>query len=274
MMSRRMIISLVLVAGIALLAGTYVVSHPIPVVLMFHSIIEQPTGLDVSPQQLKTFLDSARASDRPLLFTTDSSDRSIYDEFSFRVREHGFSAILFLMPSMIGRNGMLTWDQVRELDRAGVVIASHTLTHPWLPDLSDDELRCELCASKQMIEAEIGHAVMAMAYPYGAFDERVKQVARQCGYTAAHSTAPGRRIADDDPFAIKRVTITETTVVNPFLRWLALSSYWVTAREALLAFVPVEVPRKPNDWSYEQWRKTVRPDELCRKTEAMGVEGH
>ena len=93
-----MIISLVLVAGIALLAGTYVVSHPIPVVLMFHSIIEQPTGLDVSPQQLKTFLDSARASDRPLLFTTDSSDRSIYDEFSFPVREHGFSAILFSCP--------------------------------------------------------------------------------------------------------------------------------------------------------------------------------
>jgi peptidoglycan/xylan/chitin deacetylase (PgdA/CDA1 family) len=186
-----MIISIVMVAGIALLAGTYVVSHPIPVVLMFHSIVEQPNGLDVSPQQLKTFLDSARASDRPLLFTTDSSDRSIYDEFSFRVREHGFSAILFLMPSMIGRNGMLTWDQVRELDRAGVVIASHTLTHPWLPDLSD-----------------------------------------------------------------------------------ALASYWVTAREALLAFVPIDVPRTPNDWSYEQWRKTVRPGELCRKIKAMGAEGH
>lgn len=263
-----------MVTGIGLLAGTYVVSHPIPVVLMFHSIVEQPSGLDVSPQGLKTFLDSARASNRPLLFTTDSSDRSIYDEFAFDVREHGFSAILFLMPSMIGRDGMLTWDQVRALDRAGVIIASHTLTHPWLPDLSDEELRCELCAPKQMIEAEIGHAVMAMAYPYGAFDERVKRVARQCGYTAAYSTAPGRRITDDDPFAIKRVTITETTVVNPFLRWLALSSYWVTAREALLAFVPVEVPRKPNDWSYEQWRKTVGPGELCRKIEVMGREGH
>jgi peptidoglycan/xylan/chitin deacetylase (PgdA/CDA1 family) len=255
-------------------ASAYVIVHPIPVVLMFHSIVEQPSGLDVSPQRLTTVLNLARASDRPILFTTDSSDRSIYDEFALRVREHGFSAILFLMPSVIGRNGMLTWEQVRELDRTGVTIASHTLTHPWLPDLSEDELRCELCVSKEMIEAETGHAVMAMAYPYGAFDERVKRVARQCGYTTAYSTAPGRRVADDDPFAIKRVQITETTVANPFLRCLALSSYWVTARETVLAAVPIHVPRKPEDWSYEQWRKTVKMEERCRDIKSVRREGH
>ncbi|MDQ6735332.1 MAG: polysaccharide deacetylase family protein [Nitrospirota bacterium] len=255
-----MLVLFLLVGAASLLAAAsaYIIVHRIPVVLMFHAIVEQPRGLDVSPQRLKTFLDSARVSDRALVFTTDSSDRSIYDEFAPRVREHGFSVILFLMPSGIGRNGMLTWDQVRVLDRAGVVVASHTLTHPWLADLSDEELWCEQCASKQMIEAEIGYAVMAMAYPYDAFDERVKRMARQCGYTAAYSTAPGRRVADDDPLAIKRVTIADTTVANPLLRWLVLSGFWVTAREVLLAFVPIEVPRKPQDWSYVQWRKTVK----------------
>ncbi|MBA2251698.1 MAG: polysaccharide deacetylase family protein [Nitrospirales bacterium] len=258
MLRRIIIIVTALVTLVGLLSAVvYVLIHPIPVVLMFHSVVEQPQGLDVSPAGLESILAPAQAVSHHFIVTTDSSDRSVYEIFASGVQGHGLTGILFLMPPLMGRHGMMTWDQVRELDRAGLVIASHTLTHPWLPDLSEEELVCELCASKQALEAQIGHAVPAVAYPYGAFDERVKRVARQCGYTAAYSTAPGRGVADDDPFAIKRVTITDTTVANPLLRWLALSGYWVTAREFLLTFVPVEVPRKPKDWSYEQWKTTT-----------------
>jgi peptidoglycan/xylan/chitin deacetylase (PgdA/CDA1 family) len=239
---------------------------------MFHSVVQQPQGLDVSPTELRSILAAAQATADRVVATTDSSDRTVYDAFAPSVQDRGTAAILFLMPPLIDQNGMLTWDQVRDLDRAGLVIASHTLTHPWLPDLTDDELWCELCASKQTLENQLGHAVTAVAYPYGAFNEQVKRVARECGYAAAYTTAPGRRIADDDLLAIKRVTITEATVTNPFLRWLALSGYWVTARETLLAFVPIEVPRKPHDWSYEQWRKMVKMGEFCREAELTNRE--
>ena len=265
-MLRRIVIAIGVIVLIGLFsAAGYISIHPIPVVLMFHSVVPQPQGLDISPEGLASILDSAQAAPHPVIATTDSSDRNVYELFALAVQDRRFAAILFLMPPLIDRNGMMTWDQVRELDRAGLVIASHTLTHPWLPDLSEDELRYELCASKEALEARIGHAVTAVAYPYGAFDERVTRVAQGCGYTAAYSTAPGRRIADGDPWAIKRVAVTETTVTNPLVRWLALSGYWVTAREMLLAFVPVEVPRQPNDWSYEQWRKTVKVGERGRE---------
>jgi len=251
--------------GVLTAVAGYVIVHPIPVVLMFHAVVSQPRQLDVSPARLASILDAAQAAPHHAIATTDSSDRSVYEMFAPAVQARTFAAILFLMPPLMDKNGMMTWDQVRELDRAGLVIASHTLTHPWLPDLSEDELWCELCASKEALEAQIGHGVTAVAYPYGAFDERVIRVAHGCGYTTAYSTAPGRRIADDDLWAIKRVTVTEATIANPLVRWLALSGYWVTVREMLLAFVPVEVPRKPNDWSYEQWRKTVKIAEPCRE---------
>lgn len=272
-MLRRTIIPIMVIALVGLVsAAVYVSMYPLPVVLMFHSVVQGPQGLDVSPAGLASILDSAQAAPHHLIVTTDSSDRSVYEAFAPRVQERQFAAILFLMPPLIDRIGMLTWNQVRELDRAGLVIASHTLTHPWLPDLSEEELWCELCASKQSLEAQVGHAVTAVAYPYGAFNERVTRMTRACGYTAAYSTAPGRRIADDDPLAIKRVAVTEATVTNPLLRWLALSGYWVTVRETLLAFVPIEVPRKPTDWSYAQWRKSVKRDELCSGAEAMSRE--
>lgn len=263
-MRRRIVIAIGLIVLVGLIsAGGYILRHPIPVVLMFHSVVPRPQGFDISPEGLASILDSAQAPPHRVIATTDSSDRSVYEAFAPRVQERKFAAILFLMPPLMDRNGMLTWDEVRELDRAGLVIASHTLTHPWLPDLSEEELWCELCASKHVIETQIGHAIMAIAYPYGAFDARVKRIVRQCGYTAAYSTASGRRTADGDPFAIKRVAVTEAVVTNRLLRWLALSGYWVTAKETLLAFVPVEIPRKPNDWSYEQWRKTRKPTYGC-----------
>ena len=252
-------------------AAIYVLMHPIPVVLMFHSVGQPAQGLDVSPESMAAMLDSARAAPHPVIATTDSSDRSVFETFASGVQHRTLAAILFLMPPLIDKDGMMTWGQVRELDRAGLVIASHTLTHPWLPDLSEEELWCELCASKQILETQLGHPVTAVAYPYGAFDERVKRMTHKCGYTTAYSTAPGRRVADDDPFAIKRVTVTEATVSNRLLRWLALSGYWVTVRETLLAFVPVEVPRKPKDWSYEEWRKTLKI-KSCREVDSLSRE--
>jgi peptidoglycan/xylan/chitin deacetylase (PgdA/CDA1 family) len=274
-MVRRIIIAIGLPALVGLMSAVaYISVHPIPVVLMVHSVVQEPQGLDVSPAGLRSILAAAQVSADRVVATTDSSDRSVYDAFAPSVQDRRTAAILFLMPPLIDQNGMLTWDQVRELDRAGLVIASHTLTHPWLPDLSEEELWCELCASKQKLEAEVGHAVTAVAYPYGAFNERVKRVACECGYTAAYSTAPGRRIVDDDPLAIKRVTVTETTVTNRLVRWLAFSGYWVTARETLLALVPIEVPRKPNDWSYEWWQKSVKTGESCREVESTRRERH
>ena len=272
-MLRRIVIAIGLIVLVGLMtAAVYVLVHPIPIVLMFHSVVPQPQGLDVSRAGLASILDSARASPHPVIATTDSSDRSVYEAFAPSAQDRRVAAILFLMPPLIGKNGMMTWDEVRELDRTGLIIASHTLTHPWLPDLSEEELWCELCASKQRLEAQVGHPVTDVAYPYGAFNGQVMRVARQCGYTAAYSTAPGRRIPDDDPLAIKRVTVTEATVTNPLLRWLTLSGYWVTARETLLAFVPVKVPRKPEDWSYEQWRKTVKTGESCREVDSLSRE--
>ena len=76
------------------------------------------------------------------------------------------------------------------MDQGGFTIGSHPLTHPWLPDLTDEEISHELCQSKVLIEREVGHPITTLAYPYRAFDQRVKQLARKCVYTQVFTTAP------------------------------------------------------------------------------------
>jgi peptidoglycan/xylan/chitin deacetylase (PgdA/CDA1 family) len=248
-------------AGLVTALGLSVVLHPIPLVFMLHSIQTAPEDpLDVSPGRFKEFVETVSAGRRPALFTTDSSDRSIYEVYAAVLEQHRQAALVFLMPPVMGRPGMLTWEQVREMAARGTIFGSHTLTHPWLPDLSDEELRCELCDSKRRIEEQLGHRITAVAYPYGAFNDEVRRVAVLCGYTEGYATAPGRKVPDDDRLAIKRVPLTESLLRTPFLGWLAASEYYVTVREYLLWSVPIDVPRKPADWSYSTWQRSVKPD--------------
>jgi peptidoglycan/xylan/chitin deacetylase (PgdA/CDA1 family) len=228
---------------------------------MLHSIQPIPVDpLDVSPSRFRDFVEMLSAGRRPALFTTDSSDHSVYQVYTPVLEQHHQTALVFLMPPVIGRPGMLTWDQIREMAAHGTLFGSHTLTHPWLPDLSEEELRCELCDSKRRIEEHLGHRITAVAYPYGAFDDVVRVAVVQCGYTDGYATAPGRKVPDNDRLAIKRVPLTESVLRNPLLGWLAATEYFVTVREHLLWFVPIDVPRKPNDWSYARWQRSVKPE--------------
>ena len=109
-MVRRIIIAIGLLALVGLVgAAAYVSLHPIRVVLMFHSVVQQPQGLDVSPAGLRSILDSAHAAPHRVIATTDSSDHTVYEAFAPGVQDRRLAAILFLMPPFIDRNGMLTW---------------------------------------------------------------------------------------------------------------------------------------------------------------------
>jgi peptidoglycan/xylan/chitin deacetylase (PgdA/CDA1 family) len=248
-------VALPFIIGLSLLAG-YIGTHPVPAVLMFHSIDGDPPpdSPEVSPARLNGFLDRINRSDR-ITLTTDSSSSMIYSEFYPALRARGLTAIVFVLPLVVGTEDALTWAQVREMEQAGFTTGSHGLTHPWLPDLTEEEIACELCRSKTLIEQKLGHPITDLAYPYGAFNQRIQEIARRCGYIRAYVTAPGRRFSDQDPLAIKRVYVNEATVRNPVLAWLAVSDFYVTTRELVLALLPIDVPRKPQDWSYEDWRQ-------------------
>ena len=79
----------------------------------------------------------------------------------------------------------MTWDDLCDLVERGVEVGSHTLSHPHLPQLSDDELAAELCDSKRRLEDELGRPCRVLAYPFGDCDDRVRAAARNAGYEVA-----------------------------------------------------------------------------------------
>jgi peptidoglycan/xylan/chitin deacetylase (PgdA/CDA1 family) len=99
----------------------------------------------------------------------------------------------------------LTWQQARELEAAGVEVASHTLTHPVLTQVGDEQLERELRDSKLKLEAELGHAVDLFCYPNGDNDARARLAASRAGYRAAVTVEEGFNEKVCDLLALRRI---------------------------------------------------------------------
>jgi peptidoglycan/xylan/chitin deacetylase (PgdA/CDA1 family) len=105
----------------------------------------------------------------------------------------------------------VSWDQAREMQRNGMRVGAHSVSHPILSSLCPAAQRSELERSREILERELQTRVDAMAYPVGspdAFTAETEDALRECGYRAAFSCYGGaNRRADARLFDIRRVPV-------------------------------------------------------------------
>lgn len=109
---------------------------------------------------------------------------------------------------------MLSWDQVREMSRAGVEFGAHTVTHPLLPFEDDATLEHELHDAKLIIEQKLQKRVRAFAYPNGDWNAGIRKRVAAAGYDCAFTTEPGWRRPGQDPYTIHRILVHEGNVTG------------------------------------------------------------
>ncbi len=116
---------------------------------------------------------------------------------------------------------MLDWNEVREMSRAGIEFGSHTITHPILSFLSDEEIEKEIKESKSLIESQIEKPVISFAYPNGRlhdFDQRSIDSLKRNDYLAAVTTCDCANDSNSDPFALSRESVWEMDANRLFIR--------------------------------------------------------
>jgi peptidoglycan/xylan/chitin deacetylase (PgdA/CDA1 family) len=129
--------------------------------------------------------------------------------------EHGFRATVFVAPAVLDGDAtfewydqqpaLLDWNRIRELDGEGVLsFEAHSLTHPNLLRLGDDEARKEISGSKAALESRLERPVEAFSYPAGLFGERERRYVIESGFRVAVSCEPGVNDASTDRFALRR----------------------------------------------------------------------
>ena len=115
---------------------------------------------------------------------------------------------------------MMNYDQIRGLVQHGHIVGSHTMTHPNMAYITEDEAKIELSESKQRLERQLNAAVTHFSYPCPAmtphWSEQTVAQTRAVGYDSAVTTNGGVTHTGDNLLSLKRIRPTKTA---EGLRW-------------------------------------------------------
>src|SRR5437899_2957779 len=175
-----------------------------------------PVSLEKALQSLSRNEDTAKY----VVITFDDGFRDFYSSAYPILSEFGFLATVFLATGLIKDprlrwNGavLMTWAEVRELQTLGIRFGAHTVNHPELEMLDEEQIDREVGQSKQTLEDKLGVSIKSFAYPY-AFPEhnktltkRLTEILTTCGYENGVSTAIGRARTSDNPFFLPRLPV-------------------------------------------------------------------
>jgi peptidoglycan/xylan/chitin deacetylase (PgdA/CDA1 family) len=189
-------------------------------ILGYHRLARPTEPLSVSPEQFRSQMELVHESGATPIRLESALDELespisrqfvsvTFDDGYLDTVEHGESilreleipATIFL-PTAIVSGAMsypwyddsppaLDWNDVREAAARGVFdFQSHTVSHRFLPELTDTEAAHEFRDSKAELERELGSPVTSIAFPSGLHGQREVRLVPETGYRAGVSTDP------------------------------------------------------------------------------------
>ena len=183
-------------------------------ILMYHYIQTPPSmrtdlvgyRLSVSPQDFQAQMDwlyanhfhpvtfdqvrayfagNAPLPSKPVVITFDDGYSDLYTTAFPILQSYGFTAVAYIVSGFVDRARYVTHDQVLQMDRAGIEIASHTVDHADMARASYGMATYQLVQSKHWLEGLVGHPVVDFAYPSGRYSGQTIQLLGQFGYDTA-----------------------------------------------------------------------------------------
>ncbi len=210
-------------------------------ILTYHSVGCRDHDMNVTPaafeEQVRWLakhrpvisLDDAARAVPGVALTFDDGFRDNLVHAAPVLRELVLPATVFIVSGRVGsvladepdpeHGGLMDWEDIREIEKLGVTIGAHTRRHRRLASLSPEEQETEIRGCKADIEAELGHPIRHLAYPYGAatdYDETTITLARAAGFTCAVSNRYGINSPVANRWQLRRIWIDVTDDMDMF----------------------------------------------------------
>jgi peptidoglycan/xylan/chitin deacetylase (PgdA/CDA1 family) len=99
---------------------------------------------------------------------------------------------------------------LRELPSDLISIGSHTMTHAWLPSLSDNEAKFEVFNSRAELEKLMNRKIKLFSFPYGASNGHLIELCREAGYERVFTILPTPAFSDPKEFVTGRIAVNPT----------------------------------------------------------------
>jgi len=112
------------------------------------------------------------------------------------------------VPEKYAANIMLSWTDAKEMAiDDNVSFGAHTCSHCKLTSVSLEDAMEEIVDSKLKIEKEIGKEIKFFSYPFGGYNERIKQILKENGFDCAVTILYGENGLESDLFELRRIGV-------------------------------------------------------------------
>lgn len=204
------VMGLIALAALLYLFGNYTFWLPfrsakLPRIVMLHQVTphDDASGMNMPPQKFEQLLQYLVKKGSTFCFVSEldqyqgqkyvvalSFDDGFLDNYQYAyplLKKYHAKATIYLATQIEGIE-KLNAEQIREMADSGLIeFGAHTQHHVNLLKLSDDQAFAEMQASKQDVEALVGRCP-SFAYPFGRFNAKHQQMAKEIGFQNAVST--------------------------------------------------------------------------------------
>ena len=145
-----------------------------------------------------------------LLLTIDDAFESFYLNAWPLLKSKKIPFILFVSTREIGKNGYMTWEQIRELESNNFVeIGNHSHSHEYLVDWDNNKIKSDLNESIKIFNKELGYSPIVFSYPFGEYSNDLKKITSDLGFKFAFGQHSGVLDLTKNPLELPRFPINE-----------------------------------------------------------------
>lgn len=200
-----------------------------------------------NPHELKAVLNGTQVADpKSVVITFDDGFEDNYLWAHKILLKHGFQGIFFITTDYVGADQgpewtvgdapdcgrFLRWEQLRQMQNEGAIIASHTCSHRILTTLNDQDLTHELMTSRAVLAEKIGIDTPWFAYPAGDEDARTRTAVEIAGYNIAFTTVPGTTDSATNRMAVPRSEVSASDSLWVFRMKMSGLLDWTRFKES------------------------------------------
>ena len=109
---------------------------------------------------------------KKILLTIDDAFKSFYDVAWPYLKKNKIPFILFVSTEPIGKNGYMTWSQIKEVEKEDFgVLGHHSHSHEYLIEKKDEEFISDIEKANKIFKDKIGYIPNFFSYPFGEYSE-------------------------------------------------------------------------------------------------------
>ncbi len=112
---------------------------------------------------------------KKILLTIDDAFESFYTNAWPYLKKNRIPFVLFVSTEPVGKNGYMSWDQIKEIEENNfVTIGHHSHSHGYLIDKTNDEFVSDIDKANKIFLNKLGYIPSLFSYPFGEYSELMR----------------------------------------------------------------------------------------------------